>query len=96
MQLTGCGPNTPMLLNMGINDRMLQYKIITETLFVTKETKSTIGFLSMKVFVSYKGYVKVYSINSPSGFMAALKEFAEEIRVPEILVANPHPSQKSK
>ena len=50
----------------------------------------------MQVFALEKVYVKVYPMKSPSGFMAALKEFVKEIGAPEILVANMHPSQKIK
>ena len=35
-------------------------------------------------------------MKSTTGFMAVLKEFAKEIRAPEILVANTHPYHKSK
>ena len=35
-------------------------------------------------------------MKSPSGLMAVLKEFAKEVREPEILVADLHPSKKIK
>ena len=76
---------------------MLQYKIFkscffTDTFFVANKAKITRGFLCIKAFVSYKGYVKIYPMKWPSGFMASLKYFAKEVGAPEILVANPHPS----
>ena len=63
---------------------MLRYKIInscffTETLFVKKDAKIPSGLLCIQVFVSDKGYVKVYPMKSWSGFMAALKDFAKEV-----------------
>ena len=50
---------------MVTNEQILRYKTIesqlfTEKLFVTKEANSTRGLLCLQVFVSEKGYVKVY------------------------------------
>ena len=50
----------------------------------------------MQVSVLVKGYVKVYSTESPSGFMVNLKDFSKEIGVPDILVTDLHPHQNRK
>ena len=77
-QLNWCRPNTSLSLNLVNNDRMLRYKKInscffSDILFVTKEEKRTRCFLCMQVFLSYKGYIKLYPMKSPSGFLAAIK-----------------------
>ena len=50
----------------------------------------------MQLFVSDKGYVFVVPIHSASEFTQALCMFAKEVGVPTYLIADPHPSQKSK
>ena len=50
----------------------------------------------MQIFVSDKGFVKVYSMQSPSGYKDALKGFAKEVGAPEMLVADAHPSHMSQ
>ncbi len=50
----------------------------------------------MQIFVANKGFVKVYPMNGVCKFPAALREFAKDVGAPEILVADPHKSQKSK
>lgn len=45
----------------------------------------------MQVLLLENGYVKLYQINSLSGFMAYLKEYEKEVGVPEICVADTHP-----
>ena len=68
----------------------------TDCFFVTAAAKSTRGNTCMQIFVSDKGFVKVYPMESPSQFPSALKLFAKDVGAPEVLVADPHPSQKSK
>ena len=79
---------------------MLRYRRIkshffTDTFFVTKEEKSTWGHTSMQIFVSDKGFVKVYPMKLQSDYPEALGQFAKDVGAPEILVCDPHPSQKS-
>ena len=50
----------------------------------------------MQIFVSDKGYVKVYPMKSLTEYPSALRQFAKEVGAPDILVANPHKSQASK
>ena len=50
----------------------------------------------MQMFVSDKGFVKVYSMRTVSEYPQALKMFTKDVGVPDVLVADPHPSNKSK
>ena len=49
----------------------------------------------MHIFVSDKGFVKVYPMKLQSDYPAALRKFAKDVAAPEILVCDPHPSHKS-
>ena len=49
----------------------------------------------MHIFISEKGFVKVYPMNLQRDYPAALRQFAKDFGAPEILVCDPHPSQKS-
>ena len=83
------------------NDRMLRYKRInslffTDTFFVTKAAKSKPrNNTCMQLFVSDKGFVAVYPLQSKGQFYDALKLFCKEIGVPEKLVMDPSGEQKS-
>ena len=50
----------------------------------------------MQIFVSDKGFVKVYTMQKVSEYPQPLQMFAKYVGAPEILVADPHPSNKSK
>lgn len=100
-QLNRRGANTSLARNLGTNDRMLRYRRIaswffTDTFFVTAKAKSTRGFTMMQLFVSDKGFVKVYPMKSTSDYPKALKLFAKDVGAPEVLVADPHRAQTSK
>ena len=76
---------------------MLRYRRIssefyTDTLFVTGEYQSTRGYTCIQLFVSDKGYVKVYTMRTVREYTQALKQFAKYFGSPEVLVAHPHPS----
>ena len=49
----------------------------------------------MQIFVSDKGFVKVYPMKTQRDYPQALRIFAKDVGAPEILVCDPHPSQKS-
>ena len=49
----------------------------------------------MQIFFSDKGFVKVYPMKIQHDYPAALRQFAKDVGAPEILVCDPHPSQKS-
>ena len=87
--------------HFGTNDRMLRYRRIasefyTDTFFVTGKARSTRGYTCMQIFVSDKGFVKVYPMRKVSEYPQALKMFAKDVGAPDVLVADPHPSNKSK
>ena len=50
----------------------------------------------MQIFVSGKGYVKVYPMKFLTEYPTALRQFAKEVGVPDILVDDPHKSHASK
>ena len=45
----------------------------------------------MQIFVSDKGYVKVYPMSKVSKYPQALNQFAKDVGSPEVLIADPHP-----
>ena len=99
-QLNREGENTSLERNLGANDRMLRYRRVksyffTDTFFVTKKARSTRGYTCMQIFVSDKGFVKVYPMKTQQDYPQALRLFAKYVGAPEILVCDPHPSQKS-
>ena len=49
----------------------------------------------MQIFVSDKGFVKVYPMKTQRDYPQALRLFAKDVGAPEILVCDPHTSQKS-
>ncbi|KAL7503301.1 hypothetical protein ACHAXN_002533 [Cyclotella atomus] len=100
-QLNRQGADTALLRWAGTNDRMLCYKriqsmIFMDTFFVTKRAKSVRGFTMMQIFVSDKGFVKVYVMTSQTEIPKAMKLFAKEVGAPNAFVCDPHPNQKSK
>ena len=77
-QLIRNGKNTSLVRNLGTNDRMLRYRriksqIFTDTFFVTRKERSTRGFSCMQIFVSDKGFVKVYPMRSSKEFTSDLR-----------------------
>ena len=54
------------------------------------------GYTHMQIFVSDKGYVKVYPMKSLTEYPSALRQFAKEVGATEILVSDPHKSHASK
>ena len=76
--------------------RRIKSQLFTDTFFVTAKAKSTRGYTHMQLFVSDKVYVKVYPMNSLTEYPSALRQFAEEVGAPDILVADPHKSHASK
>ena len=50
----------------------------------------------MLIFVSDKGFVKVYPMKSLTEYPSALRKFAKEVGAPDILVADPQKSHASK
>ena len=70
----------------GTNDRMLRYRCLRSTFFYTM----------MQIFVSDKGFVRVYGMTSVTQIPQAMKLFAKEVGTPNCFVYDPHANQKSK
>ena len=87
--------------NFGTNDRAVRYRHIkscfyTDTLFVTGAAKSTRGNICAQLFVSDKGYVAIYPMQHQRDYFLALKQFAKDVGAPDVLVCDPHPTQKQR
>ena len=67
---------------------MDQITFFTDTFFVTGKVIITQGYTCMHIFVSDKGFVKVYPMKSQSGYPAELRQFAKDIGAPYILVCD--------
>jgi hypothetical protein len=65
-----------------------------DTFYVTKKAKSVRGFTMMQLFVSDKGFVKVYGMTNESDITAAARMFCKEVGAPNAFVCDPHRSQK--
>jgi len=81
------------------NDRMLRYKRIdslfyTDTFFSSKVVSQR-GFSMMQLFVSDKGFVKVYGMRSQTEFLDALRLFCKEVGAPKAVIVDSHKSEKS-
>ena len=100
-QLNTQGGSENLSRHFGTNDRFLRYRRIksefyTDTFFVTAKARSIRGNTCMQIFVSDKGFVKVYPMTTVSEYPKALKMFAKDVGAPDVLVADPHPNNKSK
>ena len=100
-QLCRGGADNDLSRHFSTNDRMLRYKRInsqffTDTFFVGGDATSTRGNKCAQIFVSDKGYVKVYPMKSKGDFINALRMFCKEIGVPLSLVVDPSGEQTSK
>ena len=76
-QLNKQDADTYLSRRFGKNDQSIRYKRIssllyTDTFFI-KQVISKIGFSVMQLFVSDKGFVKVYGMKSEKEFINALK-----------------------
>ena len=65
--------------------RMLRYRRINsfffmDTFFATKNAKSIRGYNQMQLFVSDKGFVKVYGMTSQAQVPKAIQMFTKEVR----------------
>ncbi len=98
-----CRHNADNILSrqFSTNDRMLRYRRLesafyTDTMFATKKGISTRGNKACQVFVSDKGFVAVYPMQSAKDFDTALHWFCKQVGVPVSLVCDPYSSQTSK
>ena len=81
------------------NDRMLRYKRLgstfyTDTMFAN-EHKSSRQYTCCQVFVSDKGFVAVYPMQSQNEFPVALHWFCKQVGVPVDLIVDGHKAQTS-
>lgn len=99
-QLYRQGADNDLSRRFSTNDRMLRYKWInsqffTDTFFVTKKGKSSRGNSCAQIFVSDKGFVAIYPMQSKSEFVDALQMFCKEVGVPHDLILDPSGEQGS-
>jgi len=100
-QLNHQDPDTNLSRRFGTNDRQLRYRRIAslfymDTFFATGKATSARGFTMMQLFVSDKGFMKVYGMKSTKDIPAAMKLFCKEVGVPSTFVADPHPNTTDK
>ena len=100
-QLNRQGADTSLSRRVGTNDRMLRYRrldsiFFMDTFFVTKKARSTRGYTMMQIFVSDKGFVKVYGMKSLTEIPECIKLFAKEVGAPNIFVCDPQRNQTDK
>ena len=83
--------------DLSTNDRMLRYKRINSFLFTDTffGKKSIRGYTCMQLFVSDKGFVKVYGMKIKGQFTLALKLFTKEVGVPNAFMLDPSGEQTS-
>ena len=79
----------------GSNDQMLRYKRIksffsTDTFF---RNNSTRGYICMQLFVSDKGFVRVYDMKSKAKFPLALRLFTKWVGVSNAFILGPSGDQ---
>jgi hypothetical protein len=55
--------------------------------------KSSRGNICGQLFVSDKGFVAFYPMKRQADYFLALKQFAKDVGVPEVLVCDPYPAQ---
>ncbi len=100
-QLLHTNDGSSLSRNVGTDDCAVQYKklrstFFSDTLFATKKAKSLRGNPCAQLFVSDKGFVAVYPMQLQSEYLLALKQFAKDVGVPEVLVCDSHPLQKAR
>ena len=98
-QLIKQDADTSLARRFGTNDRSLRYRRIDSFFysdtFYSKKVISLRGYSMMQLFVSDKGFVKVYGMKSESQFSDALKLFCKEVGAPKAIIVDPYSAQKS-
>ena len=100
-QLNRQGSDNDLSQNFSTNDCMIRYKRIngqffTNNLFATAKVKLTRVNICCQIFLSDKGFVAVYPMESKSQFESALHQFYKDIGVSYTLVVDPSGDQKIK
>jgi hypothetical protein len=49
-----------------------------------------------QLFVSDKGNVPIYPIQHQRDYFLAFKQFAKDVGAPDVLICDPHPTQKQR
>ena len=87
-------PNPVKNQNYTTNDRMLQYRQITQyffidTFFATKKGgTSSRGNSCCQLFVTDKGFIYVVPMKHKSEVLSAIKQFAKEVGAPDAIVSD--------
>ena len=85
--------SSPMISCCGI-DGSIQFTSLK--LFFTKKAKSTHGNIGAQIYVSDKGFVKVYPVKAEREFISALQAFVKDVDVPAVLVCDGSKTQTKK
>lgn len=87
--------------NFGTSDRALRYRrlksiFFMDTLIIGQNCHSVRGYKFVQVFVSDRGFVYLYLMESLTEIPNALKMFSKEVGCPETLVADHHKNHKDR
>ena len=100
-QLNRQSADSTLSRNFETNDREIRYRRIdsiffTDAFFVTAKARSTRGNICAQIYVSDKAFMDVHPMRDVKSFPLSLRRFAKEVGAPNVLVCDPHPSQKSR
>jgi hypothetical protein len=65
-------------------------------LFVMENAKNSRGNICGQLFVSNKGFVAFYPMKRQADYFLALKQFAKDVGMPEVLVCDPNLAQTKR
>jgi hypothetical protein len=93
--------DSSLLRNIGTNNRAVRYCHIklcfyTDTLFVTGAAVSSRGNICAQIFLSDKGYVAIFPMQHQRDYLLALKQFVKDVGAPDVVICDPHPTQKQR
>ena len=100
-QLIKKNPESSLSRNADTNDRAVRYRrldstFFTDTMFATTKAKSLRGNTCAQVFFSDKDYMTVIPMKKESEYPLALKQFAKEVGVPNVLVCDGSKTQNQR
>ena len=98
-QLNKQDADTSLSCRFGTNNRSLWYKRISSLfyndIFFSKQVISKREFSMMQLFVSNKGFVKVYGMKSEKEYINALKRLCKEVGAPKAFIVDSARTKKS-
>ena len=98
-QLNKQDADTSLSYRFGTNNRSLWYKRISSLfyndIFFSKQVISKREFSMMQLFVSNKGFVKVYGMKSEKEYINALKRLCKEVGAPKAFIFDSARTKKS-